>query len=53
MSPLKIGQSQAKGTPNNVISKLNAAAVFAMAGPLVRARLVDLGLQFPPPPQQQ
>jgi tripartite-type tricarboxylate transporter receptor subunit TctC len=36
-----------KGTPNNVISKLNAAAVYAMADPLVRARLGELGCQFP------
>jgi hypothetical protein len=41
-----------KGTPNNVINKLNAAAVYAMADPLVRARLADLGLQFPPREEQ-
>jgi tripartite-type tricarboxylate transporter receptor subunit TctC len=37
-----------KGTPNNVIGKLNAAAVYAMADPLVRARLGELACQFPP-----
>jgi tripartite-type tricarboxylate transporter receptor subunit TctC len=41
-----------KGTPNNVITKLNSAAVYAMADPFVRARLSDLGLQFPPREQQ-
>jgi tripartite-type tricarboxylate transporter receptor subunit TctC len=41
-----------RGTPNNVINKLNAAAVYAMADPLVRARLADLGLQFPPREEQ-
>jgi tripartite-type tricarboxylate transporter receptor subunit TctC len=41
-----------KGTPSTVISKLNAAAVYAMADPLVRARLADLGLQFPPREEQ-
>jgi tripartite-type tricarboxylate transporter receptor subunit TctC len=41
-----------KGTPNNIISKLNAAAVYAMTDPLVRARLTDLGLQFPPREEQ-
>jgi len=41
-----------KGTPNNVVSKLNAAAVYAIADPLVRARLDDLGWQFPPREEQ-
>src|SRR5262249_37910738 len=41
-----------KSTPNNVISKLNAAAVDAMGDPVVRARLADLGPQFPPREQQ-
>jgi tripartite-type tricarboxylate transporter receptor subunit TctC len=41
-----------KGTPNNVVSKLNAAAVYAMADPLVRARLADLGCEFPPREEQ-
>jgi tripartite-type tricarboxylate transporter receptor subunit TctC len=36
-----------RGTPNSVIGKLNSAATDAMADPLVRARLADLGLQFP------
>jgi tripartite-type tricarboxylate transporter receptor subunit TctC len=36
-----------KGTPKNVIAVLNAAAVDAMADPVVRARTADLGWQFP------
>jgi tripartite-type tricarboxylate transporter receptor subunit TctC len=41
-----------KGTPKIVISRLNAAAVDAMNDPAVRARLADLGLQFPPREEQ-
>jgi tripartite-type tricarboxylate transporter receptor subunit TctC len=41
-----------KGTPKIVISRLNAAAVDAMADPLVGARLADLGWQFPPRDEQ-
>jgi tripartite-type tricarboxylate transporter receptor subunit TctC len=31
-----------KGTPKNVIAKLNAAVIDALADPTVRARLADL-----------
>ena len=41
-----------RGTPKNVITKLNAAAREAMADPAVRARLADLGVDIPPPEQQ-
>jgi tripartite-type tricarboxylate transporter receptor subunit TctC len=41
-----------KGTPNNIVSKLNAAAVYAIADPLVHARLADIGWQFPPREEQ-
>ena len=41
-----------KGTPKRVIAKLNAAAMDAMADPVVRHRLADLGLQVPPRDQQ-
>jgi tripartite-type tricarboxylate transporter receptor subunit TctC len=34
-----------KGTPREIIGKLNAAAVDALADPSVRSRLVDLGLE--------
>jgi tripartite-type tricarboxylate transporter receptor subunit TctC len=41
-----------KGTPPDVIAKLNGAVTAAMADPVVRQRLTDLGLQVPPPDQQ-
>ena len=41
-----------KGTPKNVIMKLNAAAVDALAAPAVRSRLADLGLEIFPREQQ-
>jgi tripartite-type tricarboxylate transporter receptor subunit TctC len=41
-----------KGTPNSVIAKLNAATFEALAAPMVRARLADLGQEIPSPDQQ-
>jgi tripartite-type tricarboxylate transporter receptor subunit TctC len=41
-----------KGTPRDVIAKLNAAAVDAMADPTVRARMATLGLEIPPREEQ-
>jgi|SRR5712691_850664 len=41
-----------KGTPGDVVSKLNSAAVDALADPAVRARLADLGSELPPREQQ-
>src|SRR5262245_32936203 len=41
-----------KGTPKDVIGKLNAAVVEALADPTVRTRLNDLGLEIPPRDQQ-
>ena len=41
-----------KGTPKNVIAKLNAAVTNAFNDPGVRQRLADIG-QEPPPPDQQ
>ena len=41
-----------KGTPKDVIAKLNAAAKEAMGIPEVRARLADLGVETPPLDQQ-
>ena len=35
-----------KGTPSDIISKLNAAVIEALADPVVRSRLVDLGLDI-------
>jgi tripartite-type tricarboxylate transporter receptor subunit TctC len=37
-----------KGTPKDVIAKLNAAAVDALNDPAVRKQLENLGLQMPP-----
>jgi len=36
-----------KGTPKDVVTRLNAAVVEALADPAVKQRLVDLGLEIP------
>jgi tripartite-type tricarboxylate transporter receptor subunit TctC len=41
-----------KGAPKEIIGKLNAAAVDALADPAVRSRLVDLGFEISPRDQQ-
>ena len=41
-----------KGAPNNVIARLNAAVVEALADPAVRSRIVDQGLDIPSRDQQ-
>jgi tripartite-type tricarboxylate transporter receptor subunit TctC len=41
-----------KGTPKEIVAKLNAAVVAALAEPPVRRRLDDLGQQLFPPAQQ-
>jgi tripartite-type tricarboxylate transporter receptor subunit TctC len=41
-----------KGTPNEIIDRLNAATVEALADPLVRSRLADLGFEIFPREQQ-
>jgi tripartite-type tricarboxylate transporter receptor subunit TctC len=41
-----------KGTPQDIIGKLNAAVVEALADPAVQSRLVDLGLGLIPREQQ-
>jgi tripartite-type tricarboxylate transporter receptor subunit TctC len=41
-----------KGTPAEVINKLNAAMVTALADPKVRARFAELGLDIASPEQQ-
>jgi tripartite-type tricarboxylate transporter receptor subunit TctC len=41
-----------KSTPQDIITRLNAALVEAMADPAVRARFADLGLEVPPREQQ-
>jgi tripartite-type tricarboxylate transporter receptor subunit TctC len=40
------------GTPNEVITRLNDAVRDALADPLVRTRLAELGQVIPPPEQQ-
>jgi tripartite-type tricarboxylate transporter receptor subunit TctC len=37
-----------KGTPKEIIAKLNAAAVQALSEPAVRQRFAELGLEMPP-----
>src|SRR3984893_6514048 len=41
-----------KGTPKDIIAKLNDAAIAAMADPKVQTRMADFGLEVPPPDQQ-
>ena len=36
-----------KGTPNDIVDKLNAAAIAAMADPAVRKRMEELGQDVP------
>ena len=42
----------AKGTPKDIVGKLNSAAVSAMADPAVRRRIADQGMEIPPREQQ-
>jgi tripartite-type tricarboxylate transporter receptor subunit TctC len=41
-----------KGTPKDIVEKVNAAAVAAMADPATRQRIADLGMDLPPREQQ-
>jgi tripartite-type tricarboxylate transporter receptor subunit TctC len=41
-----------KGTPKEIVAKLNAAAVEALADPTVRSRLTDLGVEVFPRERQ-
>ena len=47
-----VGLFAPKGTPKEIIGKLNAAAVGALADPAVRSRFVGLGLEIFPREQQ-
>jgi len=42
------GRFSSTAESGDVISRLNAAAVDVMGNPTARARLADLGIQFPP-----
>jgi tripartite-type tricarboxylate transporter receptor subunit TctC len=46
------GLWSSKGTPNDAVRKLNAAAVDALADRTVRQRLTELGQELPAPEQQ-
>jgi len=41
-----------KGTPQDIVAKLNAAIVETLADPTVRARLTELGHEVAPRNQQ-
>jgi tripartite-type tricarboxylate transporter receptor subunit TctC len=41
-----------KGTPKDIIGKLNAAAIEALADPTVRLRLVEIGAEIFPRERQ-
>ena len=41
-----------KGTPKEIVDRLNAAAVEALADPAVRSRLVDFGFEVFPRERQ-
>ena len=41
-----------RGTPKEIIARLNAAMMQALADPNVKARFSDLGLDIAPPAQQ-
>jgi tripartite-type tricarboxylate transporter receptor subunit TctC len=41
-----------KGTPGDVVARLSAAAIEALADPAVAKRLADLGQEIPPAEQQ-
>jgi len=41
-----------KGTPSEIIVKLNAAVVSSLADPTVQKTFADLGYEIPPPDQQ-
>ena len=41
-----------RATPKDIIAKLNAAVVEALADPALRQRFVDLGAEIPPRDEQ-
>jgi tripartite-type tricarboxylate transporter receptor subunit TctC len=47
-----LGLFAPRGTPKEIIGKLNAAAVEALADPVVRSRLAELGMEVFPRERQ-
>jgi len=47
-----LGLFAPKGTPTEIVSKLNAAVVQALADPAARSRATDLGYEIFPQEQQ-
>jgi tripartite-type tricarboxylate transporter receptor subunit TctC len=47
-----VGIFAPKGTPKDIIDKLNGAVASTLADPAIRERLVDLGVEIPSPEQQ-
>jgi tripartite-type tricarboxylate transporter receptor subunit TctC len=47
-----LGAYAPKGTPHDIVVKLNAAFNGAMADPNVRKRIADQGMEAPPPERQ-
>jgi tripartite-type tricarboxylate transporter receptor subunit TctC len=47
-----LGAYAPKGTPKDIVLKLNRAFAGAMADPVVRQRVADQGMEIPPPEQQ-
>jgi tripartite-type tricarboxylate transporter receptor subunit TctC len=47
-----LGAYAPRGTPKDIVAKLNTAFKDAMADPAVRQRIADQGLEIPPPEQQ-
>jgi tripartite-type tricarboxylate transporter receptor subunit TctC len=41
-----------KGTPHDIVARLNSAVVAALADPTMRRRLGDIGQEIFPPGQQ-
>jgi tripartite-type tricarboxylate transporter receptor subunit TctC len=47
-----VGIFAPKGTPKDIVSKLNSAVMSTLADPSIRSRLVDLGVEIPSREQQ-
>jgi tripartite-type tricarboxylate transporter receptor subunit TctC len=47
-----LGAYAPKGTPKDIVAKLNNAFAVAMSDPVVRQRIADQGMEIPPPEQR-